>query len=80
MKLPRNMDGTQLARLLGRFGYVMTRQAGSHMRLTTHRNGEHHITIPAHNPMRIGTLNSVIGDVSSHLEISKEELLSQLLA
>jgi predicted RNA binding protein YcfA (HicA-like mRNA interferase family) len=73
------MDGTQLAKRLGRFGYAVTRQVGSHMRLATRRGGEHHVTIPAHNPLRVGTLNSVLSDVSSHLGISREELLAQIL-
>ena len=30
------------------------------MRLTTQRGGEHHLTIPAHNPLRIGTLNAIL--------------------
>jgi len=73
------MDGAQMAKRLGRFGYTVTRQVGSHMRLTTQRGGEHHVTIPAHNPLRIGTLNSVLSDVSSHLGITKDELLAQIL-
>lgn len=68
-----------MAKRLGRFGYTVTRQVGSHMRLTTQRGGEHHVTIPAHNPLRIGTLNSVLSDVSSHLGITKDELLAQIL-
>ena len=79
MRLPRNMDGTQLAKRLGRFGYAVTRQVGSHMRMTTQRAGEHHVTIPAHSPLRIGTLNSILNDVSSHLGITREELLAHIL-
>jgi predicted RNA binding protein YcfA (HicA-like mRNA interferase family) len=50
MRLPRDVDGRQLAILLRRYGYDVTRQTGSHNRLTTQLGGEHHITIPAHNP------------------------------
>ena len=47
MKVPRDLGGEELARLLGQFGYVVTRQAGSHLRLTSSSRGtEHHITIP----------------------------------
>jgi len=35
MKLPRDLSGEALARLLRRYGYEVTRQAGSHIRLTT---------------------------------------------
>lgn len=58
MKLPRDIGGQELAKLLGKYGYSVTRQTGSHIRLTTLENGEHHITIPAHPVLRIGTLNA----------------------
>ena len=78
MKLPRDLDGEKLAKLLGKFGYEITRQTGSHMRLTTHLNGEHHITIPKHRPLKLGTLNSILKDVAEHLGISKKELMEEL--
>ncbi len=44
MKLPRDMGGEELAALLGRYGYKIIRQTGSHMRLTSTSKGfEHHI-------------------------------------
>ncbi len=46
MKLPRDLSGEELAKLLKKYGYEVTRQTGSHMRLTTHVNGVHHITNP----------------------------------
>ena len=78
MRLPRDLTGAELAVLLGRYGYKITRQTGSHMRLTTMMGGEHHITIPAHNPLRIGTLNGILRDVAEHLAIPREALLSSL--
>lgn len=57
---------------------MITRQTGSHIRLTTTINGEHHITIPAHNPLRIGTLSSIINDIANHHKISKQELIDRL--
>lgn len=56
MKLPRDLSGPVLIRLLAKLGYAVTRQTGSHVRLTTLERGEHHITIPTHDPLRIGTL------------------------
>jgi predicted RNA binding protein YcfA (HicA-like mRNA interferase family) len=52
MRLPRDISGVELARRLADFGYQVTRQTGSHMRLTTDRGGEHHITVPAHGTLR----------------------------
>jgi predicted RNA binding protein YcfA (HicA-like mRNA interferase family) len=46
MRLPRDISGEELSALLQRHGYQITRQTGSHMRLTTLHGGEHHITIP----------------------------------
>ncbi len=33
MKLPRDLGGEELAKLLKKYGYEVTRQTGSHMRL-----------------------------------------------
>ncbi len=47
MKLPRNVSGPELAKALQKqYGYVTTRQKGSHMRLTTQQEGERHLTVP----------------------------------
>ena len=35
MKLPRDISGADLARALTSLGYAVTRQTGSHMRLST---------------------------------------------
>ncbi|MBW2618937.1 MAG: type II toxin-antitoxin system HicA family toxin, partial [Deltaproteobacteria bacterium] len=45
MKIPRDWGGDDLIKLLRRFGYEPTRQSGSHVRLTTSRGGEHHLTV-----------------------------------
>ncbi|MDH5475077.1 MAG: type II toxin-antitoxin system HicA family toxin [Cyclobacteriaceae bacterium] len=76
--MPRNLSGKELIKKLSKLGYMSTRQVGSHIRLTTHENGTHHITIPEHNPLKIGTLSSILKDVSEHFKMTKEELLSKL--
>jgi hypothetical protein len=48
------------------------------MRLTTQENGEHHITIPRHDPLRVGTLSAILGDVADHLGITRNELVRRL--
>ncbi len=78
MRLPRDISGRQLAKLLGPLGYTVTRQKGSHLRLTTTQNGEHHITIPMHDPLRIGTLRSILTDVAAHFGMTRDELVGQL--
>jgi hypothetical protein len=32
--------------------------------------GEHHVTIPRHDPLKVGTLAGILGDVAAWLEIS----------
>lgn len=77
MKMPRDISGEQLAKRLKVFGYQVTRQAGSHIRLTTTLHGEHHITIPLHDPLRIGTLAGILGDVAAHFDLSRDEVIAQ---
>ena len=77
-RLPRDISGHQLARALAAFGYEPTRQTGSHLRLTTSINGEHHVTIPAHDHLKIGTLSGILTEVARHFEISKTEVASRL--
>ena len=74
MKLPRDLSGDALARLLKSYGYEIARQTGSHMRLTTQEHGEHHITIPRHDALRIGTLAGILTDVAEHAGISRDDV------
>ena len=79
MKLPRAISGEELARALSRYGYRITRQTGSHMRLTlSTTEDEHHITIPRHRILKVGTLSSILRDVAYALGKDKKELLEEL--
>jgi predicted RNA binding protein YcfA (HicA-like mRNA interferase family) len=53
VKLPRDLSGRDLAKALERLGYAQDRQTASHIRLTTRRPSEHHVTIPDHSPLKI---------------------------
>ncbi|HVC08821.1 MAG TPA: type II toxin-antitoxin system HicA family toxin [Elusimicrobiota bacterium] len=78
MRLPRDIGGNELAALLSRYGYSVTRQTGSHLRLTTRTGGEHHLTIPAHAVLRIGTLSAILTEVALHLKEEKSEIIKTL--
>jgi predicted RNA binding protein YcfA (HicA-like mRNA interferase family) len=80
MKLPRDINGKDLAKALVKLGYYLTRQTGSHIRLTTSENGDHNITIPAHNPLKIGTLAAILADIENHHKMKREELLKLLFS
>ncbi len=78
MKLPRDVSGDDLAKALIALGYEITRQSGSHMRLTTTEDGEHHISIPRHSPLKIGTLAAILNEVAAQFQISRVELLAKI--
>lgn len=79
MKLPRDISGEQVLKKLERIGYEKTKQTGSHMKLTRKFDiGEHNITIPNHSPIKVGTLNSIIKDLSENLNLSKDEIFDIL--
>jgi predicted RNA binding protein YcfA (HicA-like mRNA interferase family) len=80
MKLPRDLSGEDLARYLNVVGYRISRQTGSHLRLTTEHKGEHHVTIPKHAPLRVGTLSRILNVVAQHLEMDKQELLDTIFS
>jgi len=74
MKTPRNLSAQELIKILARYGYEVTRQKGSHIRLVKHSdNGTHHVTIPNHNPIKLGTLSSITSDVAENLGVDKED-------
>ena len=78
MKLPRDLSGRDLTKALARLGYHTTHQTGSHIRLTTERDGEHHLTIPDHPAVRIGTLNAILRDLQRHHQLDRDDLLKTL--
>jgi predicted RNA binding protein YcfA (HicA-like mRNA interferase family) len=78
MKLPRDVSGAQLVKALGTLGYRVTRQTGSHIRVTCEHPKQHHVTIPNHDALRLGTLSGILSDVAAHHGLSREALLERL--
>jgi len=79
LKLRRDLSGAELASALHRYGYEIVRQTGSHIRLTSLVKGtEHHITIPRHKRLTVGTLSAVVTDLARYLDVSRERLLEDL--
>lgn len=79
MRIPRDLSGADLVKHLGRLGYAVSRQTGSHLRLTSQVHGEHHVTIPNHDPLRIGTLAAILDSVAAHHGLTREALLQRLM-
>ena len=78
MKTPRNVSGPDLVKALQALGYERIRQDGSHIRLTTQLDGEFHVTVPNHQPIRVGTFKSILKLVAAHHGLTVEELLEKL--
>jgi predicted RNA binding protein YcfA (HicA-like mRNA interferase family) len=78
MKTPRDVSGAELVKALRKFGYEFLRQAGSHIMIQTEECGQHLVVVPNHNPIKVGTLNGIIGDVADHFSLSKEEVIRKL--
>ena len=79
MTLPRDLSGADLARVLTTVGYSVSRQTGSHLRLTTQQGGEQHVTIPNHEALRVGTLAGILSAVADHLGVGRDEVIPRLV-
>ena len=78
MKLPRRVSGDRLARALEHVGYSVIRQKGSHLRLRHSGPPPHTITVPLNNPMKVGTLHSILTEVAHMRSITIESLVELL--
>lgn len=79
MKLPRNLSGSELIKVLCRdWGYQTIHQAGSHVILQTEIPGHQRLSVPNHSPLRVGTLNSILKTVAIHKGVERQELLDTL--
>ena len=78
MRLPRDISGRNLAKRLEQLGYRVTHQTGSHIRLTTQENGEHHLTLPDHESLRVGTLSGILNEVAAHFKLTRTEIIQRL--
>jgi len=72
MKTPRDISGKDIIKALKTYGYEVVRQNGSHIMITTQREGEHHLAIPNHNPLKIGTPNAIIARLPVILKHQKK--------
>jgi len=79
MKIPRDLSGTELVRVLCRdWGYQRIHQVGSHVILQTAEPFPHRIAVPAHDSLRVGTLNAILRAIAEHKGVTREDLLNSL--
>lgn len=71
MKLPRDIRGADAVKALNRLGFQPLRQKGSHIQLS---DGTRNVTVPAHDPIRVGTLKSILRQA----DVSLEDFTAQL--
>jgi predicted RNA binding protein YcfA (HicA-like mRNA interferase family) len=75
MKLPRGVSAERLIRALERLGYTVIRQKGSHIRLFHEAAPTHSISVPLHDPLKIGTFHGILAEVAQAQSISIQEIL-----
>ncbi len=76
MRIPRDLSGSDLVSVLCRhWGYV---KVGSHIILQTQEPTQHRVAVPAHKTLRVGTINSVLRDVSNHKGVDRQAILDSL--
>jgi len=79
MKLPRDLSGLELVRVLCRqWGYRQIHQEGSHIILETEEPSHQRISVPAHRSLRAGTLNGIVRAVAGHKDVTRDEVLRSL--
>lgn len=79
MKIPRDLKGSYLADVLyHQWDYNVVHQQGSHIILDTEIPSHQRISIPNHNPLRLGTLNSILRAVSRHKGVTKADIINTL--
>ena len=79
MKIPRDVSRVHLADVLcRRWRYAKVHQVGSHIILETTEPGHHRIAIPDYDPLRLGTLASILRAVARHKGVAREAIIADL--
>jgi predicted RNA binding protein YcfA (HicA-like mRNA interferase family) len=71
VKLPRDVSGPEAVKALRRLGFMVTRQDGSHIRLSS---GGLHVTVPNHRTLLPKTLQSILRQANITVEEFREKL------
>ena len=78
MKLPRGVSADRLIRAPERLGYTVIRQKGSHVRLFHQDVPAHSISVPLHDPLKIGTFHGILVEVAQAQSVSIQDILDLL--
>jgi predicted RNA binding protein YcfA (HicA-like mRNA interferase family) len=67
--------------LLRRYGYEVTRQDGSHIRMTSNAPGvDPHVSVPNHRAIKVGLLGDIVSEVAAHLGRDRDEFSEELFS
>lgn len=78
MKLPRDLSGTELVKILCKhYSYARLHKEGSHITLQTERSA-HRLSVPDHSPLRLGTPNAILNAVARAQGVIKDDILEKL--
>ena len=79
MKIPRNLNGADLAdHLVRHWDYRRVKQTGSHIKLRTDVPHGQTATIPAHRPLNPFTLAGILKEVAAHKGVTVDDILRDL--
>ena len=77
MKIPRDLSGRKIVKALCKhWDYRQVHQEGSHIIVQTDMPSHQRIPVPVRNPVRIGTLNSILRLVAAHKGVDKQAVLA----
>ena len=77
-RIPRDLTGVDLIKAMRRIGYLETRTTGSHVRVTCPGPPQHHLTIPKHDPLKVGTLAGILDDLARERKTTRDAILALL--
>ncbi|WP_082122772.1 type II toxin-antitoxin system HicA family toxin [Methanoculleus sediminis] len=73
------VSGFKIVKYLESLGYTYLRQTGSHVQMVIQKGDKtYHVVVPLHNELRVGTLYSILDEVSKATEIPRKELIAAI--
>ncbi len=79
MRLPRDVSGEELIRLLALYGFERVRQRGSHVRLVSTVQGSPcYVSVPLQRSIKVGLLGGLVTGVAAYLERDRDEIAEEI--
>ncbi len=65
----RFISGKEVVKILERYGFVITRTVGSHVRMTLQTMHEEtvNVTVPLHSELKRGTLRGIVSELEKYI-------------